>query len=393
MAAILEDVCWLRGSFNKWTTRFFELHFGNLTYYAGEKPEGIKFEIDLASKHVEVEECPEKATDAAAYVLKVSVWEKKPEKKQKGGWEESVVKERVLGAPTSTDIYMGFASDEKLKLWLQKLQSAWIDPTGMTSTMWLAKDGDIAGLELVVDSVDLDLDLQDQKAWTASMHAAAAGQLECLLLLADRGADLNVQNLHGEAALHLAIREDQPTCVEALIERGVDLDVQADDGNSALMICVQGGQVTLLRKLIEAGSDCDLVNVLDYSALMISAQRGFIDCLELLIAHADIDHAHAATGNTSVMWAALTGSNQCLKLLVESRALLPLKNNEGKTALDIASENGNVAAMKMLARGFPHFVSPPASQMVELGQDVLLTCTVDAGTARPYTLKWEVKYP
>jgi hypothetical protein len=348
-------------------------------------------QINLVSKHVEVEERPDKKSPEAPYVLRLAVWEKQPEPNQGNSWDVSnpVV---VLGAPTPQEIYIGFDSDAKLKRWETKLQSAWIDRMGMISTMWLAKEGDIVGLELLVDADELDLDLQDNKAWTAAMHAAAAGQVECLLLLAQKSADLNTQNLHGECALHLAIRENHPACVDALIENGVDLNVQADDGNSALFICVQGGQLSLLRKLIDAGSDTSLLNSMGYSALIISAQRGFIDCLELLIAHADIDQAHPATGNTAVMWAALTGSDMCLKMLVEAGAQLPLKNNSKQTALDIARENGNEAAVKLLGLGFPRFSMPPSSMMVEVGDTVLLECVIAMSTARPYALKWERKY-
>ncbi|KAM1065912.1 hypothetical protein ACFX13_021706 [Malus domestica] len=80
---------------------------------------------------------------------------------------------------------------------------------------------------------NVDLNEQDEKGYSAAMIAAEGGYLETFKLLIDVGADINLQNKHGQTVLdspvefyrtqHQAVQHNAADFVHTLIGRGSDL--------------------------------------------------------------------------------------------------------------------------------------------------------------------------
>ena len=52
--------------------------------------------------------------------------------------------------------------------------------------------------------------------YAALHHAAAWGKVDCLKMLVDNGADLQLKTKHGERAREIALRYNQTECVDYL---------------------------------------------------------------------------------------------------------------------------------------------------------------------------------
>lgn len=83
-----------------------------------------------------------------------------------------------------------------------------------TKVQRLLRQGDVEQLLVAVD----------ERGWAMTHYAAWAGHLRCLELLADKGADLNMANKHGETPAHLAAQDDRLPCLECLASRGAVVD-------------------------------------------------------------------------------------------------------------------------------------------------------------------------
>ena len=111
-----------------------------------------------------------------------------------------------------------------LVLGLNRLVDCQLTDPEVTPLMHAAEDGDVASVEKLLAG-GADPNFQDQRGWTALMHASFRhrdNQYVIKALLA-AGADSSIKDHEGLTALHWAARNCQPGIARALIEGGTDL--------------------------------------------------------------------------------------------------------------------------------------------------------------------------
>jgi hypothetical protein len=113
-----------------------------------------------------------------------------------------------------------------------------------------------------------DVNLQDNKGFTALMVAVHYGRLEIVEKLIEVGANRNLQIIEGYTALMLAVQNGRLDIVEKLLEKAADPDLQNNEGITALMIAVELGRLEIVEKLLEKGADPDLESNEGLTALM-----------------------------------------------------------------------------------------------------------------------------
>lgn len=135
-----------------------------------------------------------------------------------------------------------------------------------------------------------------------------------------------------------------------------EINMQSKSGLTALM-CICSSQmratdswaVIAVRRLLEAGANTDIADTLGKTALMYAAGGKLDDAADvrseivemLLVAKANINITDLL-GNTALMHAAATDRAGVVRMLLHAGAQVDIKNNGGKTALDIAKRvNGN----------------------------------------------------
>jgi len=120
------------------------------------------------------------------------------------------------------------------------------------------------------------------------LHSAAKGGDEERVksLLHDENIDVNKKD-HGYTALMYASMEGHSECVRLLAEARADLNIISDsDGMTALMYASMEGRSECVEVLIGAGADLDVRGYYtDKTALMWASHREHSACVALLVAH------------------------------------------------------------------------------------------------------------
>ena len=107
-----------------------------------------------------------------------------------------------------------------------------------------------------------NIDQIDLEGRTALMHASGLGQANMAYLIAQYGADLNMQeHTKGLAALHLAAQRGFISIVDMLIKsKGVDLNVRTYGGNTAIHLAADAGHVDIVNLLLASCADITIKN-------------------------------------------------------------------------------------------------------------------------------------
>lgn len=92
---------------------------------------------------------------------------------------------------------------------------------------------------------------------TALALACVHGKTGCAAVLIDKGADMDVRDVHGNTPLALACKFGNPECVALLIDKGATTDVVNNAGLTPLAIACEEGEIPVVRTLFDKGVAVD----------------------------------------------------------------------------------------------------------------------------------------
>lgn len=118
-----------------------------------------------------------------------------------------------------------------------------------------AEKGSIKCMLVLLDR-GVDVDTVDYGEWTPLIHAASRGHFEMVNLLLNRGADINASGYYGETALYLAVSGGRIECVRFLLERGANRDIANIQGFKPIDICDRMNNQEIaeqMRRLLNGG--------------------------------------------------------------------------------------------------------------------------------------------
>ena len=127
-------------------------------------------------------------------------------------------------------------------------------------------------------------------------------------------------------------------------------DVEHPRGYTALWLCSQQPNVAAARLLIGAGADVNHTPPRRGCVLYQAAMRGHVELTRLLLAHpaAELECRHPDTGATPLIIAAMQDHVGCVVTLLDARANIDAVDNDGATALYIASHERREGAVRLL---------------------------------------------
>jgi ankyrin repeat protein len=124
---------------------------------------------------------------------------------------------------------------------------------------------------------------------TPAIKAAETGKLPVLILLQKAGADLNLTENYGQAALHLAAKNNHWPVVSYLLQTGdVHIDAESALGQTALYQAAEEGHAKVVQLLLKAGADPYAADNQGLTPFINAVKSAHMECMALLHA-ADCD--------------------------------------------------------------------------------------------------------
>eukprot|EP00930_Biecheleria_cincta_P014004 TRINITY_DN12221_c0_g1_i1.p1 TRINITY_DN12221_c0_g1~~TRINITY_DN12221_c0_g1_i1.p1 ORF type:complete len:338 (+),score=58.33 TRINITY_DN12221_c0_g1_i1:581-1594(+) len=188
-----------------------------------------------------------------------------------------------------------------------------------------------------------DVKREDQRGWTALMHACVNNCRAAVEILLEQGANVNLTAADGKTPLMLAAIETDTTMdvVKLLVKAKASLATLDQDGYSAFFYACQHGKRDLAKWLLTKGVDVNARSPHGLTALMILACTGDIKTAKILLRkEIHLDAQHAKTGNTALIESILKSHVSFAQLLVDADASVVIKNEDKKCAINIADEVG-----------------------------------------------------
>ncbi|XP_071010213.1 ankyrin repeat domain-containing protein 29 isoform X2 [Oncorhynchus clarkii lewisi] len=237
------------------------------------------------------------------------------------------------------------------------------------AVFWAARKGNLALLQLLLNSGRVDADCRDSFGTTALMVASYSGHYDCARELIMQGTDINLQREQGHnevvkllfefggstefqtkdggTALSAACQYGHSKVVDTLLKNGANVHDQLHDGATPLFLASQEGHVTVIRQLLSSGAKVNHPREDGTAPLWMAAQMGHSEVVKVLLLRGADRDADRKDGSTALFKAAFKGHNAVIEELLKFSPSLGLLKN-GSTALHAAVMGDNHKSVNLL---------------------------------------------
>ena len=228
------------------------------------------------------------------------------------------------------------------------------------------------------DTVNItDPNLAIVSGCTALHKAAENNHPECIELLVQAGADVNLIDNTGSPALYYAATNGHDKCVELLTNAGAKVDEKDGYGFTSLMAAAANGHNTCVQRLLQSKADFNAENTnTDQTALTLAAFHGHHECLDSLIkAGAEVN----LPGGEVLLAAAAGCQPHCVKIIIASGVSVNGRSTDFGACTPLISALGmphqfcryNVSSMKIGTHcDGNHNHEETVKELIEAGADV-----------------------
>eukprot|EP00514_Thraustochytrium_sp_LLF1b_P007246 CAMPEP_0184530728 /NCGR_PEP_ID=MMETSP0198_2-20121128/13122_1 /TAXON_ID=1112570 /ORGANISM="Thraustochytrium sp., Strain LLF1b" /LENGTH=437 /DNA_ID=CAMNT_0026922945 /DNA_START=613 /DNA_END=1926 /DNA_ORIENTATION=- len=185
---------------------------------------------------------------------------------------------------------------------------------------------------------------------TPLMLAAELGVSKAIDLLVRAGAPVDaVDELTGRSALGWAVLFGQIQCVEVLLEHGADVNVMAKDGTTPLLMCAKEGFEDIADVLIAKQADPNVtVGPFDHTAAHIAAREGHTPFLVLLAQCGETLDRPDRNGMSPLLLAARANKVESALALAELGCDVAHCCNKGMGVVHYVAQRGHVTMLSAL---------------------------------------------
>lgn len=213
--------------------------------------------------------------------------------------------------------------------------------TGETPIMLAAALGHLKTVQHFWES-KANIEATNQDEDTTLTLAALNGETEVVRFLLKVKANINHKNKTKNTALTLAAFAGHMETVKCLIEEGkANIEAETNEGVTALGLASEKGHLEIVAYLIGKKANIDAGGEHGVTPLMFAAAAGQLEVVRYLVGEkASIEASDNIKGYTALILAAQQGHLKIVEYLVEKGANIWAKDEQGKTALDLAKDNG-----------------------------------------------------
>uniref|UniRef100_A0A8V0XNQ1 Ankyrin repeat domain 29 n=1 Tax=Gallus gallus TaxID=9031 RepID=A0A8V0XNQ1_CHICK len=219
------------------------------------------------------------------------------------------------------------------------------------AAFWAARKGNLALLQLLLNSGRVDVDCKDSLGTTALMVASYYGHVDCVRELVLQGADINLQRESGATALFFAAQQGHNDVVKFLFEFGASTEFKNKELLWLLSCFVPAVPINVTGNL-ETHRSYRATDQDGGTALLAACQYGHTKVVETLLKHGANVHDQLYDGASAIFLAAQGGYLDVIRLLLSSGAKVNQPRQDGTAPLWIASQMGHSEVVRvMLLRG------------------------------------------
>uniref|UniRef100_H3BVT9 Ankyrin repeat domain 52 n=1 Tax=Tetraodon nigroviridis TaxID=99883 RepID=H3BVT9_TETNG len=250
--------------------------------------------------------------------------------------------------------------EREASLCLDYLLDSGANPTlrnskGYSAVHYAAAYGNKQHLELLLEISFNCLEEVESNIPVSPLHLAAYyGHCEALRLLCETLVSLDVRDIEGRSALHLAARRGFAPCVEVLLKHQASYTLKEHRHKwTALHAAAAEGQMDCLLLLVNQEHSADIIDCPDtkgQTALMLAALGGHIDCVHILLEKGAKADAADTKGFTALHRAAMLGCEGCVSALLEHGASALYRDSQGRTPLHLAASLGHTELLQTLLK-------------------------------------------
>eukprot|EP00731_Ephydatia_muelleri_P004666 Em0002g842a len=223
-----------------------------------------------------------------------------------------------------------------------------IDQEGGSLLHCVAANGAIKVLSLLMESIALDVNQQDNKGQTALHRASDKGVILIVQELIKFTPNVNTRDKKGATPLHLASYKGHVVVVQALLKAGAEVNMQLERGQTALQLAATKNYAEVARVLLDAKADVNLQEKNGLTALHAACDGGFIDVINDLLEHEADVNIQDKDGCSPLHLAAQSGRKPIVDLLLDKSPRVNIQKNNGWTALHIAAQEGHKEVVETL---------------------------------------------
>ena len=230
------------------------------------------------------------------------------------------------------------------------------------------------------------IDAKRKDGTNALLRACATGQSDTVNFLVESGADVNVNKPDGNTCLHVAVNGNcSKEVLEKMVDNGVHINGVNNEGKTALMLACQSAQAVSVGLLLAKGADPNIYDVYGNTSLHAAVFGCYTtEALHKIITHQAYLDIQNINGETALLLACLYRQQDMISILLKAGSNTNIRDNYGdtslhaavyrnctkkiiraiithgaevnatnklnSTALMLASEKGNIDAMKVLLK-------------------------------------------
>ncbi|WP_419420480.1 ankyrin repeat domain-containing protein [Legionella sp. D16C41] len=223
------------------------------------------------------------------------------------------------------------------------------DEDGITLALLAAQQNDTAFMAALVNVVDIEfLNRTTPKGQTSLYIAVENDFVQMIMILVEKGVDLNKGNESGVTPISLAAKYAYISAINILAEKGANLDKPDKNGVTPMMVAVRLCHLPVINLLAEKGANLDQADKEGVTPAMIAAAIGDAVVMTALIqGKADVNKA-MADGTTPIFIAAQRGDIAVIEVLIKANADLDKALIDNATPVFIAAQYGHVEVVKLL---------------------------------------------
>lgn len=191
-------------------------------------------------------------------------------------------------------------------------------------------------------------DVNEKNTWggTPLFVACENGNLNMIEYLVEKGAEIDVLDEAGVAALQRASYRGNLDVVQCLVDLGANVDVVVDndeedvDGETPLFWACEGKSFDVVKYLVEHGADVNKENEYGETPLFKACYSGNENIVKYLVEQGAGVNKESEDEETPLFFACLQGHENIVKYLVEHGADVNKATDSGETPLHIARKKG-----------------------------------------------------